>query len=257
MDAHPGRLTAVRHAILSLVICTSLLSACTGDDAGDAAATTVVPATTTSTHRSATTTTSSPIRCSPAPPPEGATDVRDAVADLDGDGDDDQVQSYRVGEAEWHVRASLARGGGADVEVTASNGSFVRVLGGADVDRDGADELWAQTGQGASATILGIVRLIGCDLVRVTAGGGEPAELPVGGSVGTASGVECSAKQAGAHLTTYTASNQGGDRYEVRARELELDGRELVLRSTYDGDATIGDETFARASSFACGDLTL
>ena len=184
--------------------------------------------------------------------------MRDAAADLDGDDHDDQLQSYRVGDAEWHLRVSLARGGGADLEITPPNGSFVTVLGGADIDGDGADELWAQTGQGASAAILGIARLVGCDLVRVTTSGGDPAELPVGGSVGTASGVECEARSdSAAHLTTYTASNQGGDRYEVRATEHVLDGAALVSRGTYTDEVAIGDEAFARASSFSCGRLTL
>lgn len=249
----------MRRLSLCLLIVAALLTACSKSPAdGPGTTTTTTPRASTTTGPTGPTTSIATIKCADRPVSEEATDVQSEVADLDGDGIDDTVRSYRLGEAEWHLNVALARGGGADLRVATYDDSVVSVLGGADVDGDGADELWARTGQGASATVIGLARLVGCDLVRVTAPGGEPVELPVGGSVGTASGVECDARvDATADLTTYTATNLGDDRYEVRATEHALDGTMLVDRGTYTSEATIGDDAFGRASSFSCDDLSL
>lgn len=252
----------MRRLSVWLLAAATLLASCGKSDVdgpGPTTTTTSQASTTTDpTDTSGPTSSIATVACAEHPVSEEAADVESETADLDGDGVDDTIRSYRLGEAEWHLNVALARGGGADLVVATYDGSVVSVLGGADVDGDGADELWARTGQGASATIIGLARLVGCDLVRVTAPGGEPAELPVGGSVGTASGVECDAQaDPTADLTTYTATNMGDDRYEVRATEHALDGTMLVDRGTHTSQATIGDSTFGRATSFSCDDLSL
>ncbi|MGQ0432428.1 MAG: hypothetical protein ACT452_08485 [Microthrixaceae bacterium] len=252
----------MRQLSLCLLAVAVLLAACgTSKGDGPGTTTTTTPGASTTTGATGTTgptTSIATIQCADHPVSEEAADLQSETADLDGDGGDDTVRSYRLGEAEWHLNVALARGGGADLRVATYDNSVVSVLGGADVDGDGADELWARTGQGASATIIGLARLVGCELARVTAPGGEPAELPVGGSVGTASGVECDARvDPTADLTTYTATNLGDDRYEVRATEHTLDGTMLVERGTHTSEATIGDSAFGRATSFSCDDLSL
>lgn len=252
----------MRRLSLCLLVVAALLTACGKRHVdGPGTTTTTTPPASTTNGPSGTTGPApsvATVHCVDHPVSEEAADVQSQTADLDGDGVDDTIRSYRLDEAEWHLNVALARGGGADLRVTTYDNSVVSVLGGADVDGDGADELWARTGQGASATIIGFARLVGCELVRVTGPGGEPAELPVGGSVGTASGVECDARvDPSADLTTYTATNLGDDRYEVRATEHVLDGTMLVERDTHTSEATIGDSAFGRATSFSCDDLSL
>ncbi|MFZ6005408.1 MAG: hypothetical protein ACOYXM_15915 [Actinomycetota bacterium] len=190
--------------------------------------------------------------------PETASQVSEATAEVDGDGAPDTVRAYVLSDGDWHLQVTLAAGGGDDLAMATFGESTVAVLGGADVDGDGRDEIWARTGAGASATILGLATFRGCALERVVFEGGDPAELPVGGSVGTASGAECDARvDPTAHITTYVASNTGGDQYEVTATEHSLEGSVLVPRGSTTTNTSIGDDLFGRATRFSCGDLTL
>lgn len=249
----------MRRVLLTLVVVCVMVGACSKTN--DRSATT-----TTTTHRS-TTTSSSVIAptsttvigrvCARVTTPADATNVHEQPGDVDGDGKADRLRSYQSGSA-WHLQVILARGGGADLVVPTYQDGFVDVLGGADVDGDRTEEVWARTGVGASATILGVARLLGCDLLRVTTAGGGPAELPIGGSVGTTAGAACDAHvDPSADLTMYTATNTTGDHYDVRATEYSLDGPTLVQRATETIQATMGDRAFARASSFRCGNLSL
>lgn len=249
----------MRRTLALLAAITMVLQACGGgDNPGPASSTTARPVPTTPRTTPDDTTTSAAERCAPVSLPPTASDTNEAAGDVDGDGASDAMRTYRLADGDWHLQVALAAGGGSDLAITTFGESSVVVLGGADVDHDGRDEIWARTGSGASATILGLVRLRECELERVAFEGGDPAELPVGGSVGTASGVECDARAGSAtHLTTYVASNIGGDQYEVTATAHSLEGSVLVKRGSTTTNASIGDELFSRATGFSCGDLTL
>ncbi|MGQ0833169.1 MAG: hypothetical protein ACT4OV_15990 [Microthrixaceae bacterium] len=240
----------------ALAAAVTLLAACGGGSDAPASTTTSTTVSTTSTVP--TTTTKPTPACDSVSVPAGATSVAEASGDLDGDGATDTLRSYLLGDAEWHLQVALAADGGADLVVTTGGVDAVTVLGGADVDGDGGDELWARTGSGASATILGFARFRDCALERVTSPGGEPIELPIGGTVGTASGAACgSGVGSAADLTVYTASNIEGSAYEITATAYELDGAQLVEQGTKSSSASYGDDAFVRASSFSCDGLGL
>ncbi len=92
----------------------------------------------------------------------------DLEADVDGDGRDDAVSSFRsegdeAGRA-YVLQVSLAAGGGAATQIAAPADASVALLGGAPLDRtDGRDVLWVRVGSGAATTILGLFHLDGCD----------------------------------------------------------------------------------------------
>lgn len=131
------------------------------------------------------------------------------------------------------------------------------VIGAADVDADGEDEIWARTGSGAATTIVGLFSLEDCELTQVTFESGLPVELPVGGSVGTTSGVECA--PAGGllvHTATYTGDGSD-DRYAVETTAYELEGGVLVEAERSTTDTAASDPEFVRYTTFRCGDLSL
>jgi hypothetical protein len=248
---------ARRLAIVGGIVLAAI-GACGGDgeDATERASTTSTEAMTTTAPSAGDPTTTVPA-CPDVEIPADATDLVEVGADVDGDSQVDALRSYRLGEG-WHLQVELHGGGGADLAMDTLGGAGVEVLGGADVDGDGADEVWARTGSGASATIVGSARFTGCTLVRVTLPAGEPADFPVGGSVGTAAGLGCeAAADPAGHLSTYTATNTGERDYSIQVVEHVLEGtvlRELGRRTE---QATIGDDLFVRATTFRCGDLSL
>jgi hypothetical protein len=240
--------SAGRRGLAVAVVIGLALAAC-GDDGGDAAATSTTEVTTTT---EATTTTSAAPACEPVTVPAGAEELTTAEGDADGDGQADELRSYRVGE-EWHLQVALAADGGADLVVPTFGGA-AGVIGGADVDGDGVDEVWARTGSGASATIVGLAELVDCALVRVTFATGAPAELPVGGSVGTTSGLACT----DGGVTAYTATLTEGTSYDVVATAYGLDAGQLVERGTSTSTVdALDDAAFVPVTSFSCGDLLL
>lgn len=242
--------------LAALLVLALGVTGCGGDD-DDSDASTSTSATEAPSTSSSSSTTPAAV-CDPIGLSDGAANVAEATGDIDGDGADDGLLSYRLGADEWHLRVELAAGGAADVVIPTFGAGAIAVLGGADVDGDGGDEVWAQTGSGASATIIGLARFTDCELERVTFAGGDPAEFPVGGSVGNTAGLECEAHgDPTADLTGYTATNTGEDTYEVTATEYALDGTVLVQGASRVSTATVGDEAFARATTFSCDDLSL
>jgi hypothetical protein len=239
---------AARRLLLAAALLAVALGACGDDD--DAAPETTTSAAPTTTDESTTTT--APPACAPASVPDDAVEVSEADGDVDGDGSGDVLRTYLSG-ADWHLQVELAADGGADL-VVPSFGGLVGIIGGADVDGDGTDEVWLRTGSGASATIVGLARLVDCDLVRVTFAGDQLAELPVGGSVGTTSGLECS----GSTITAYTASLREGTTYDVTGTEYTLDGSVLTESGTSTATVdALDDAAFVPVSTFSCGDLVL
>jgi hypothetical protein len=237
----------LRRAALAAVV---LLTAACGDTEDSSSPTTT---TTTSTSTTEPTTTTTPADACPGLTPHDATpDLTTGAADVDGDGAPDQLRAFGVGGDDFVLQAELAAGGGGELAVPGDGVTPVAVVGGADLDGDGRDEVWAKVGAGASATIIGLFRLDGCDLLRVTIGG-APAELPVGGSVGTTAGVECTATG----LVAHSASNIGGDTYEVTSTQYTLEDGTLVEGTGAASTVTAGEPAFEVASGFTCGDLEL
>lgn len=239
-----------------------LLAGCSDD--GDASgSTTTSEATTTSDDTTTTdgTTTTTPA-CEPIDTGTGEPDQVDATADVDGDGKGDQLHSYRLDGTEpgtrFTLQVELAAGGGATLGLPGDGVTTVAVLGGADVDNDGDDEIWARTGAGASATILGLFAFDGCALAPVTLATGGHAEFPVGGSVGTTAGLECgSIVDPEAHLVVYSASNVAEDEYEVTATKYRLEDGVLTASSSEPEVGNVQDPDFERIARFHCGDLEL
>ena len=247
----------MRRAPLAVLALLLLGTACGDDDDGAVprASTTTTDAGPTSTTAAETTSTTE-VTCQPARLPDDASDVEEGVGDVDGDGEVDELRSYRTADG-WHVQVELTSGGGADLSTGLIDTGGFGVIGGADVDGDGADEVWARTGAGASAVVVGLARLDGCSLTRVALENGDAADFPAGGSVGTAAGLDCAATDPSAHLTTYTASHTGDSTYEVVVVEHRLDGNVLREVTRRTETTEVGDDLFARATSFRCGDLAL
>lgn len=245
-----------RLAILALL----LVAAACGDDEDDGAvpraSTTTTDAGSSSTTSAEATTSTADATCQAAPVPRDASDVEEGAGDVDGDGQADELRSYQTSDG-WHLHVALTSGGAADLATGVTDTATFGVLGGADVDRDGADEVWARTGAGASAVIVGLARLDGCSLTRVAFGSGDAAEFPAGGSVGTAAGLDCAASDPTAHLTSYTATNTSDSTYDVTIVEHRLDGNVLREISRRTETTEVGSDLFARATAFRCGDLAI
>lgn len=248
----PARSTATVVVALSLVI-----AACGGgsddDDGADRSSTSTTSSTTTTEPP---TTTQAPA-CPAVSVPAEATEITEVEGDVDGDGTDDELRSYRLGE-EWHIQVELAADGGSDVVVD-TFGSAAAVVGGADVDGDGRDELWARVGSGASTTIVALAQLVDCELRWVADETGARAEMPVGGSVGTVSGVECGGSvDPEADLTVYVSTLLGeGPEYETVATEHRLEDGRLLALGSQAGSVDATTDEFTRYVRFTCDDLSL
>lgn len=131
-------------------------------------------------------------------------------------------------------------------------------VGWADVDGDGRAELWVRTGAGASAVLVGLLRWDAACAPEWVELDGVRAELPVGGSVANAAGVVCDTEDdPSGHVTVYSASSADGEEYEVAARELRLDGTELVEVAASSRTVAVDDARFGRYTGFACGAVVL
>lgn len=236
-----------------------LVAACGSD--GEGGTTSTAPRTET-TRSGVTTTTADPTPPTTREPcprifaGAGNADQVDVAADVDGDGQDDALHSFRQeaegDEAAYILQVELAAGGGADEAIVGDGFATVGVLGGHDLDGDGAEEIWVRVGAGASTTILGLFWLDGCDLERVTLDG-MPVEVPAGASVGTLSGVECAAPG----LVLHSGENVGGDAYAVHSTGYAFDAGVLVEETGADSTTTAGGAGFEVASTFTCGELSL
>jgi len=251
--------TSLRVAVAALAIALSAVAGgCGGDDDGQAPTTTAEATTTTAAPEvtaGPTTTLATIPPCPAVSVPAEASEVTELDGDVDGDGEADLLRTFLVGDA-WHLQVEVAAGGGAELDLAAADAAGVGLVGGADVDGDGRDEVWARVGSGASATILGLARYDTCALTRVTIAG-SPAELPVGGSVGSAAGVECGSPGIDADLTVFSALHRGDSQYDVTATEYDLQGTELLPGSSSTATVDAADDAFARSTSFTCHDLGL
>lgn len=253
--------TPARHLRRSVAIALTALAlvagACSDDSDDDARS-----STTTTEDRSSEpddgTSSSTTSTTEPACPSAEAPDSESTVeADVDGDGEPDEVGSAeQPGELVLHV--ALAAGGDAVLVLPTFGIGGTGLIGPADVDGDGAAEIWVRTGSGASASIVGLVRFTDCQLVQVRFANGDPAELPVGGSVGTSAGLSCEGRvDPAADVTTYLAGTVGEETYEVTATEYALDGAALTQLGSTTSTVTTSDPAFATYVTFSCDGLAL
>jgi hypothetical protein len=133
------------------------------------------------------------------------------LVDADADGAMDTVRSYAAngspGAGDWHLRVELAAGGGADLALPFDPApAGVTVLGGtyigsvADPGPQGLRPvIFATVGSGASASIIGLFRLDGCNLVEM----GD--SVPVGGGVMHSEHLRCEGV-AGTSLLVYVTT---------------------------------------------------
>lgn len=115
------------------------------------------------------------------------------AADVDGDGDADEVLVRIVDDRTIALEVTFAAGGRTVVrydDPSVATFAAVRIARVADVDADGDEDLWVVVGSGAAVEIVSLVLADGCDLVRPEGGAG-PNSYTVGASVGFISGVEC------------------------------------------------------------------
>lgn len=127
--------------------------------------------------------------------PRGAGCAVAAEGDLDGDGRADSVLSYAAVGADrlatrWLLRAVL--GSGEISEVAVDRPYQFAVLGNADVDGDGRQEVFARVEQGASTEFAGVFTLDDDGrLTRVAEEGRGPLQFAYSGSVMHGDGGSC------------------------------------------------------------------
>ncbi|MCB0994256.1 MAG: hypothetical protein KDB21_04130 [Acidimicrobiales bacterium] len=251
-----------------------------GTDTGDSAdspTVTPVPAAPTATPGSAdeptptvaagdATPTPTPAADCAAPLPDGRLEESLGAADVDGDGQPDTVLVYSLGPiddpASWYLRVELAGGGALATAIQPDGGVVIppRAMDGFDIQGDGNDEVWAAVGAGASARIIAIWAVDGCDL-RQLEYDGSPATFAIGATVGTTSGLECRDFDANGFndaIVPWTGFSNDGIVYDVEGPVLTLSGSTLTLLETdaTSVDITSGADTTAY-SGLACGDLIL
>lgn len=162
----------------------------------------------------------------PVPPP-GATEVTEVAADVDGDGRNDRVVSYRRAGGTGRVGAELAAGGTAAVDAgdaDALDGPVpLRVLGGAELGGDG-ETVVAITGAGASVIVVGLFQFVECAVAQVAFPSGQTVALPVGGGITHGDGVAC----LGGSLTTLSAMSDDGETFDTDDTGYRVDGNTLV-----------------------------
>ncbi len=140
--------------------------------------------------------------CPPAGPslPARSGCATSAAGDFDGDGEDDHASVYATVDdglmpQSWRLRVLLDSGERIDRAVDAGTRfSYPRALGGADVQGDGADELFVKVGDqlyhSGATRVLNMYVLDGDEVVPVTRGG-VPLAIRVGGIWRFAEGAEC------------------------------------------------------------------
>lgn len=110
-----------------------------------------------------------------------------------------------------------------------------------DLDGDGTDEVWRSAGSGASADIVELVVVEGCEEVTV-------GQFAVGGSVRELHGIRCE----GGAVTELVATSEDGQTYAVTEVTYELQGAELVETGRTTGELGGDDPALQAASTFDC-----
>lgn len=168
-------------------------------------------------------------------PPTGATDVNEVAVDIDGDGQADRVVGYRRPDGAGQLAAELAADGTATVDAGGGDGAEpLSVLGGLALGGDGETVL-AVIGAGASVTVVGLFQFVECALTPVFLPSGEPAELPVGGTVTHGDGLACAGSGDSLRLIRLTATSTDGETFVTDDTGYRVDGNTAVEVSS-DGE---------------------
>lgn len=182
------------------------------------------------------------------------------TGDVDGDGEDDLVQSFGPDEEgdEVTLLVELAAGGGARTTVAHDRGFPAALLGLAKVEElDDRELLWLRVGAGASATVLGLYWFDRCTLAPVALPNGDPFQVAVGGSVGSVAGAECGSRfDPQADLIVYEGRRLEDGQYEVTSTEHRYASG--VLTTSPDIEPTVErTDDPSHASRFRCGEVEL
>lgn len=254
MSATERRRRLAVATVATVAVVTALLGACSDDGGDDEAATTSTTATTSSTTTTSTsapdavtTTTAAPVVCPPAAPGTPVGEPSTIDADVDGDGTPEVVSAFLDDLGAWRLRVARPDGNVVDEPLTTAAADVARVESATDVDGNGAAELWAQVGTGASATIVGVFVVEGCDVLPVQLDG-RPAEFAVGGTVTLLQGVACQ----GSTVVHLGATSDDGVTYTTLDLTYELRGAELVRTDERSRTLTADDPELASYSDFAC-----
>lgn len=184
----------------AIAVLAMFLAACAGGEetttVPDETTTAVPDSTTTAAPETTTVTTAATTTvplCSIHPIPDSAVQVQSRNnRDVDGDGANDTLIGYRVGDT-WFLRVVLATGSTLeDVVIDYSGTSGVKPLGSHNIDDSGPEEIFAVVGNGAYTQVVGVWAINNCSLDRLLIGGAAPATFLVGSSVMNINGITCS-----------------------------------------------------------------
>lgn len=218
--------------LATVMMASSLLAGCEGGDGGEE----TVPT-------SSSSTTASGVDCpgGGAVPPEGAENVSEVSADVDGDGADDRVLAYRH-NGDRRVAVELTGGGTDAVDANASEivePAPLSVLGGVALGGDG-ETVFAVTGAGASVVIVGLFQFVECALTRVSFESGQAVELPVSGAITHGDGLRCAPGGDGPPLVRLSATSTDGESFTATETGYRVDGNILVEVDTQTTTLTRG-----------------
>lgn len=177
-------------------------------------------------------------------PPDGATDVSQVDADVDGDGADDRVAAYRGTDGDRRIGVELAAGGTAAVDAGAGQvegPAPLSVLGGVDLSGDG-ETVVALTGAGASVIIVGLFQFVDCALARVSFQSGQAVEFPVGGAITHGDGLRCAPGGDGPRLVRLSATSTDGESFTATETGYRVDRNTLVEVDTQTTTLTRGSD---------------
>lgn len=137
------------------------------------------------------------------------------------------------------MTATLARSSGGSASVSYRS-EFGGVLATADVDGDGAADLFVEIGVGASTTWVGILTFDGQALRLVTLDLARAETLLVGGGVRHGDALECRIGDGTPQLVWRSTSNYtAADQWDVVERAYEWSGKTLVLVSITRSDVRV------------------
>jgi hypothetical protein len=160
-------------------------------------------------------------------PPADARDVSEVSADVDGDGQDDRVLSYRDAGGTGQVAVGVAAGGSAVDAGDAGGPEPLYVLGGVALGGDGETVL-AATGAGPPVSVGGLFQFVECAITAVLLETGQPVEVPVGGTVTQGDGIECTGGAGSVLLVRLRATSADGETFTTDDVSYQIDGNTLL-----------------------------
>ena len=188
------------------------------------------------------------------------------TGDFDGDGEDDRASVYAEVDNDllprsWRLRVVMDSGERVDrVLRRGSRFSYPRVVGGADVQGDGRDELFVKVGDqlyhSGATRVLNMFVLEGDDMVPVTRRG-APLALRVGGIWRFAEGAEC--RRGRLALLRVETMNTSNTRWGLSERYYILEDSRARLVKRRDDVFRIPqyyDPALDRFFELNCGDLS-